>query len=79
MRYGQHVLKAKALGATAVLHGRPVMMGLVLGGAVGVEHVLSCLLGDVECNLGAAGFSNWAEVTADALVRVQGNIRLSTQ
>eukprot|EP01050_Picozoa_sp_SAG11_P025321 SAG11_NODE_5675_length_1489_cov_2.040288_2_plen_212_part_00 len=69
IRYGQHVFKAKALGATAVLYGRPVMMALVLGGAAGVSHTVSCLLGDTECTLGAAGFSNWGEVDEASVVR----------
>ena len=47
VRYGQHVLKAKALGATAVLYGRPVMMSLTLGGEEGVSHTLLNLL--VSC------------------------------
>ncbi|HXY91831.1 MAG TPA: alpha-hydroxy acid oxidase [Acidimicrobiia bacterium] len=45
IRSGVDVAKAIALGARAVLVGRPVLWGLTVGGAEGAEHVLH-LLGD---------------------------------
>ncbi len=45
IRRGTDVLKALALGAHAVLIGRPVLWGLAVNGEAGVQHVLT-LLGD---------------------------------
>ena len=55
IRTGSDVLKAIALGAKAVLIGRPYMYGLALGGQQGVEHVLKCILADTDNMLGNAG------------------------
>jgi lactate 2-monooxygenase len=55
IRTGSDVLKALALGAKAVLVGRPYMYGLAMGGQEGVEHVLKCLLADMDNMLGNVG------------------------
>ena len=44
IRSGAEVVKALALGATAVGIGRPYAYGLAVGGQAGIEHVLKCLL-----------------------------------
>lgn len=44
IRNGSDVIKALALGAKAVLVGRPWVYGLTLEGEKGVEHVLKSLL-----------------------------------
>ncbi|KAI6239201.1 Peroxisomal (S)-2-hydroxy-acid oxidase GLO3 [Aphelenchoides fujianensis] len=43
IRSGTDVFKAVALGAQAVLIGRPVVFGLTVGGAAGVKHVIGLL------------------------------------
>ena len=43
VRRGTDVLKALALGARAVLIGRPIYWGLAVGGEAGVRHVLELL------------------------------------
>ncbi|KAI6221943.1 Peroxisomal (S)-2-hydroxy-acid oxidase GLO3 [Aphelenchoides fujianensis] len=43
IRSGTDVFKAVALGAHAVLIGRPVVFGLTVGGAAGVKHVIGLL------------------------------------
>jgi 4-hydroxymandelate oxidase len=48
VRRGTDVLKAIALGARAVLIGRPMFYGLALGGAEGVVQVLDILRDEVE-------------------------------
>lgn len=48
IRRGTDILKALALGARAVLIGRPVLWGLAAGGADGVRHVLELLRLELE-------------------------------
>lgn len=62
VRGGADVVKALALGAQAVLLGRPYAYGLALGGASGVEHVLRCLLADLDLTLGLVGLDRVADV-----------------
>jgi lactate 2-monooxygenase len=44
VRTGADIIKAIALGAKAVLVGRPIIFGLSVDGQEGVSHVLRCLL-----------------------------------
>jgi lactate 2-monooxygenase len=69
VRTGADVVKALALGAKAVLVGRPYLYGLALGGAAGVEHVLRCLLAELDLTLHHAGYGGRHRLTPDALVR----------
>jgi isopentenyl diphosphate isomerase/L-lactate dehydrogenase-like FMN-dependent dehydrogenase len=62
IRRGADVFKAVALGARAVLLGRPYCYGLAVGGEQGVRDVLRNLLADTELTLGLAGCASWAEV-----------------
>jgi lactate 2-monooxygenase len=67
VRTGADVLKARALGASAVLIGRPYMYGLAHAGRSGVEHVLRSLLADVDLTLGLAGYHSLTELGRGAL------------
>ncbi|MFI5913145.1 alpha-hydroxy acid oxidase [Dactylosporangium sp. NPDC051541] len=67
IRRGADVLAALALGADAVLVGRPVLWGLAAGGADGVRLVLDSLSEDLDRVLALAGFRTPAEVTPDAV------------
>ncbi|MDY7087881.1 MAG: alpha-hydroxy-acid oxidizing protein [Actinomycetota bacterium] len=67
IRTGSDVLKALALGADAVLLGRPYLYGLALDGRAGVAHVLRCLLADLDLALALSGCTRIADVTADLL------------
>ncbi|KAH9831329.1 FMN-dependent dehydrogenase [Rhodofomes roseus] len=62
IRTGSDVIKAIALGADAVLYGRPYMYALTLAGEEGVEHQIKSLLADTETSLGLSGFSNLEEI-----------------
>ncbi|MEA2212884.1 MAG: 4-hydroxymandelate oxidase [Solirubrobacteraceae bacterium] len=55
IRRGTDVVKALALGARAVLIGRPVVSGLAVGGAEGVQRVLEILLAELDNALGLIG------------------------
>ena len=55
IRRGTDVLKALALGADAVLLGRPVFHGLAVAGATGVAHVLKILRTELEVAMLLAG------------------------
>lgn len=56
IRRGADVLKAMALGAGAVLVGRPYVWGLACGGAEGVAEVLRRLLADTDITLALTGY-----------------------
>lgn len=55
IRRGTDVLKALALGADAVLVGRPVVHGLTVAGALGVSHVLRLLRDEFEVAMALTG------------------------
>jgi 4-hydroxymandelate oxidase len=67
IRRGTDVLAALALGARAVLLGRPVLWGLAVGGEAGAARVLSLLRAEVDLALALTGCTSPAEVTADLL------------
>jgi lactate 2-monooxygenase len=69
IRCGADVLIALALGARAVLLGRPWVYGLGLAGQRGVEHVLRTLLGDLDLTLALAGYASLSELDAHSVVR----------
>jgi isopentenyl diphosphate isomerase/L-lactate dehydrogenase-like FMN-dependent dehydrogenase len=58
IRSGADVLVALALGAEAVLVGRPFVYGLALAGQAGVDHVLRCLLAEFETSLMLSGHAS---------------------
>jgi isopentenyl diphosphate isomerase/L-lactate dehydrogenase-like FMN-dependent dehydrogenase len=69
VRNGSDVIKALALGAKAVLLGRPYVYGLAHGGEDGVRHVLRSLLADLDLTLGLTGFRTPGELSPAALQR----------
>ncbi|MEA3530976.1 alpha-hydroxy-acid oxidizing protein [Nocardia implantans] len=71
LRTGSDVLVALALGAKAVLYGRPWAYGLGLAGAAGVTHALRTLLADFDSALGLAGCTNPAAVNRALLSTVR--------
>jgi lactate 2-monooxygenase len=69
IRTGADIVKALALGARAVLIGRPFVYGLALGGEDGVRHVLRCLLADLDLTLALSGHRRPADLSAADLCR----------
>ena len=69
VRTGADVAVAVALGARAVLLGRPYAWGLAVAGADGVAHVIRCLLADLELTMALSGAHTCAELDRDLLVR----------
>jgi isopentenyl diphosphate isomerase/L-lactate dehydrogenase-like FMN-dependent dehydrogenase len=63
IRRGSDALKALALGAQAVLVGRPVLFGLAVGGEDGARRVLELLYEEVARGLALLGCSTPAEVS----------------
>jgi isopentenyl diphosphate isomerase/L-lactate dehydrogenase-like FMN-dependent dehydrogenase len=69
VRTGADVVKALALGARAVLYGRPCVWGLGVGGEAGVLAVLRGLLAEFDLTVGLSGRASVAELDRWALVR----------
>ena len=67
IRRGTDVLKAIALGARAVLIGRPYVYGLAADGAAGVAHVLALLRAELEVAMTLTGCRMLTQVTRDVL------------
>ncbi len=70
-RGGADIIKALALGARAVLLGRPFVYGLAASGGDGLRHLLRCLLADLDLTLGLSGIASVDELTRDCLVRAR--------
>jgi lactate 2-monooxygenase len=68
-RCGSDIAKALALGADAVLIGRPYVHGLAVAGEEGVHHVLRCLLADLDLQVGLAGYASVKELSPESLQR----------
>jgi len=68
IRRGTDILKALALGAQAVLIGRPVLHGLAVGGASGVAHVLHLLRAELEMAMVLAGLRTLEEVRSGSVL-----------
>ena len=69
VRRGTDVLKALALGARAVLVGRPVLWGLTLDGEAGVRAVLEHLRGEFDLAMALAGCASLADIRQELIVR----------
>jgi isopentenyl diphosphate isomerase/L-lactate dehydrogenase-like FMN-dependent dehydrogenase len=71
VRRGTDVLKALALGARAVLVGRPYLFGLAAGGQAGVEKVLDLLHTELDRAMALSGCATVQQIDGDLLSRAR--------
>ncbi|MNG18971.1 L-lactate dehydrogenase [cytochrome] [compost metagenome] len=69
IRRGTDVFKAMALGASAVLLGRPYIHALATAGALGVAHLLRLLREELEVAMALSGCRTLDEITQDSVRR----------
>lgn len=69
VRRGTDVLKALALGARAVLIGRPVQWGLAVGGEAGVVRLVDLMAGELRSAMGVTGCRTIDEIGPTLLRR----------
>lgn len=67
IRRGTDIFKAIALGARAVLIGRPYMYGLATAGALGVAHVIKILKEEFEITMALMGTATLKEINQDCI------------
>ncbi|WP_245675992.1 lactate 2-monooxygenase [Nocardia niwae] len=70
IRTGADIVKALALGATAVGIGRPYPYGLALGGVDGLVHVVRSLLAEADLLMAVDGYPTIADLGPDAIRRL---------
>jgi 4-hydroxymandelate oxidase len=68
IRRGIDVFKALALGASAVMIGRPYLYGLAVGGAPGVARIVEILRTELEMTMGLAGCPRLSQISPDFLL-----------
>ncbi|MBP8006734.1 MAG: alpha-hydroxy-acid oxidizing protein [Acinetobacter sp.] len=69
VRRGSDVFKATALGASAVLIGRPYIYGLATAGALGVAHVIRILKEEFEISMALMGTATIKDINQDFIYR----------
>lgn len=69
IRRGTDILKALALGAQAVLIGRPVLHALAVDGAAAVAHQIQVLRGELEVAMALTGCCTLADIGPDVIWR----------
>ncbi len=69
IRRGTDVLKALALGAKAVLLGRPLLWGLAVGGRHGVEHMLKLITNELDVAMALSGCRTVNDISRDLVQR----------
>ncbi len=69
IRRGTDILKALALGAKAVLVGRPILWGLAVGGEAGACHVLELLRDELDLAMALSGCAKLKDIDSSLVVR----------
>ncbi|MER3492925.1 MAG: alpha-hydroxy-acid oxidizing enzyme [Mastigocladus sp. ERB_26_2] len=68
IRRGTDILKALALGAKAVLVGRPVLWGLAVDRQAGVDHVIEILRNELDLAMALSGCAKLEDIDSSLLV-----------
>ncbi|HEX2621211.1 MAG TPA: alpha-hydroxy acid oxidase, partial [Phototrophicaceae bacterium] len=69
VRRGTDILKAVALGAKAVMIGRPVLWGLAADGQAGVEQILTILHDEFDLAMMLSGCASIGDITPDLIYK----------
>lgn len=72
IRRGSDIVKAKALGADAVMIGRAYLWGLAANGQAGVENVLDVLRGGIDATMRGIAVSSMDDLSPDDIVMPAG-------
>jgi 4-hydroxymandelate oxidase len=70
IRRGTDILKALALGAKAILLGRPVLWGLAVGGEAGVQHAIELLRDELDLAMALSGCAKLQDIDSSFVVRL---------
>ncbi len=70
IRSGTDMVKALAMGATAIGLGRPFYYGLALDGAAGAAHVMKCILAEADLMMAVNGYPSIAALREEGVRRV---------
>ncbi|HAZ47762.1 MAG TPA: alpha-hydroxy-acid oxidizing enzyme [Cyanobacteria bacterium UBA11369] len=73
IRRGTDILKALALGAKAVLLGRPILWGLAVGGEAGVQHVIELLRAELDLAMALSGCAKLQDIDSSLVIRLSIN------
>ncbi|WP_413173325.1 alpha-hydroxy acid oxidase [Anabaena azotica] len=71
IRRGTDILKALALGAKAVLIGRPVLWGLAVSGQAGVADIISLLKDELTTAMALSGCANLQDIDSTLVIQSQ--------
>ncbi len=67
IRRGTDILKALALGAKAVLVGRPILWGLAVGGGQGVQHIIELLRDELDLAMALTGCATLQDIDSSLI------------
>lgn len=67
IRRGTDIIKARAMGATAVMIGRPYIYALATAGALGVAHLIRLLREELEIAMALTGCKTLEDISADVI------------
>ncbi|MBW4611456.1 MAG: alpha-hydroxy-acid oxidizing protein [Hassallia sp. WJT32-NPBG1] len=68
IRRGTDILKALAMGAKAVLLGRPVLWGLAVAGEIGVSHVIELLRSELDVAMALSGCAQIEDIDSSLVI-----------
>lgn len=73
IRRGTDIVKALALGANAIMIGRPIFYGLATAGALGVAHTIKLLRDELELSMALCGCERLEDIDASLIWRPKHN------